>query len=361
MKRLISILLVLTLVCCMLPATVFAAEALSGTCGDDLTWTLDDGTLTISGTGPMENYSNDRFEPYYAPWYDSRSSITSVVIEDGVSVIGTCAFCDCTRLKSVTIPESVLGIGASAFSDCAKLQEVLIPDSVTLIGEGAFYGCSSLTALIIPENVIAIGQSAFRDCYNLKTVTMSDRVTIMGKYVFAGCRKLEAITLSERIPEIGDYTFMYCSNLSSIMIPESVTKIGGYAFSQCSSLTSIYFEGDAPEFTDGESGSHFSNVTATAYYPQGNPTWTEDVMQNYGGNLTWVPYGSADYEEVPGDLNGDGVMDDVDVAQLLWHTLFPDDYPISGNADFTGDDVVDDQDVAYLLWHTLFPEQYPLN
>ena len=64
--------------------------------------------------------------------------------------------------------------------------------------------------------------------------------------------------------------------------------------------------------------------------------------------------------EIPGDLNGDGVVNDADVAHLLWHTLFPNMYEISGNADFNKDGNVDDADVAYLLWHTLFPESYPI-
>ena len=64
--------------------------------------------------------------------------------------------------------------------------------------------------------------------------------------------------------------------------------------------------------------------------------------------------------ENAGDLNGDGTVDDADVALLLWHTLFPENYAISGTADFNGDTIVDDADVAYLLWHTLFPDNYPL-
>ncbi|MBO5129241.1 MAG: dockerin type I repeat-containing protein [Oscillospiraceae bacterium] len=64
--------------------------------------------------------------------------------------------------------------------------------------------------------------------------------------------------------------------------------------------------------------------------------------------------------EASGDLNADGIVDDADVALLLWHTLFPENYTVSGTADFNGDTIVDDADVAYLLWHTLFPDNYPL-
>ncbi|MBO5323976.1 MAG: hypothetical protein J6A88_07760 [Oscillospiraceae bacterium] len=77
--------------------------------------------------------------------------------------------------------------------------------------------------------------------------------------------------------------------------------------------------------------------------------------------LVYVGADSPEVEVIPGDMDGDGVLNDKDVAQLLWHTLFPEDYPISADADFNGDGKVDDEDVAYLLWHTLFPDEYPIN
>ena len=90
---------------------VLLSMTASGTCGDNLTWTLtDDGTLTISGTGSMTGYSYDE-----APWYSKRSSIQSLIIESGVTSIGRNAFFDCTRLTSVTIPEGVTSIGTYAF------------------------------------------------------------------------------------------------------------------------------------------------------------------------------------------------------------------------------------------------------
>ena len=70
------------------------------------------------------------------------------------------------------------------------------------------------------------------------------------------------------------------------MIPSDVTSIGSYAFRYCSGLTSIYFCGNTPSFGDDS----FTGVTATAYYPTGNSTWTDEVKQAYGGNLTWVPW-----------------------------------------------------------------------
>ena len=97
-----------------------------------VTWTLSsDGTLTISGTGDMED----------SPWLSQRDEIKKVVIKDGVTGIGEYAFRDCSGLTSLTIPNSVTSIGELAFYDCSALTSITIPNSVTSIGGGAFYGC----------------------------------------------------------------------------------------------------------------------------------------------------------------------------------------------------------------------------
>ena len=127
----------------LLILTLFSFSAIhaddNGLCGDNLTWkfTSSDGTLTISGTGDMTNYSSR--EP--APWYSRCSEIEKVVIKDGVTSIGDCAFYGCSSLTSVTIPNSVTSIGVDAFLDCSSLTSVTIPNSVTSIGDGAFYYC----------------------------------------------------------------------------------------------------------------------------------------------------------------------------------------------------------------------------
>lgn len=97
----------------------------SGTCGDNLTWVLtNDGTLTITGTGAMENYNWDNF---CAQWFSHLSSIKTVIIGDGVTSIGNYAFRDCTNLTSINIPDSVTYIGSSAFYDCKNSPPSLFP------------------------------------------------------------------------------------------------------------------------------------------------------------------------------------------------------------------------------------------
>ena len=102
----------------------------SGTCGPNLTWHLtDDGVLTISGKGEMDDYS-------FSPWRDS--GVKRIIVGDSVTTIGEYAFSYCSSLTSITIPNSVTTIKEYAFSNCSSLTSVTIPNSVTTIKEYAF-------------------------------------------------------------------------------------------------------------------------------------------------------------------------------------------------------------------------------
>ena len=137
----------------------------SGTCGENLTWEYDSAsqTLTISGTGNMNDYSIDGFDGETAPWSQYCDTMTTIVIDNGVTSIGVDAFYGCNKATSVTIPNSVTGIGWSAFNGCSGLTNVTIPDSVTSIDGFAFSGCTDLTSVTISESVTKIGSKAFYD------------------------------------------------------------------------------------------------------------------------------------------------------------------------------------------------------
>ena len=113
-----TLILLVFMVACLflLPTTAQAATVASGTCGDNLTWTLDDtGILTFSGTGAMADYSAS---DAYAPWWEWRNVITSIILQPGVSNVGGHAFKYCSNVTSVTLPESVTSIGDRAFAEC---------------------------------------------------------------------------------------------------------------------------------------------------------------------------------------------------------------------------------------------------
>ncbi|MBE6801826.1 MAG: hypothetical protein E7530_02955 [Ruminococcaceae bacterium] len=213
-------------------SSLFVVEAKassSGTCGDNLTWSLDDyGTLTVSGEGDM--YEN--IDDLYKPWESVINKIKNLVIDDGVTSIGMFNFNGCKSLTTITIPNSVTNIGFCAFENCVSLTAVNIPDSVKNIGSHAFYNtamynnpdCWDGEVLYIDNHLIS-AKGSLSGSYTVKPgiKTIADRV-------FYGCTNLTLITMPDSVTSIGDYAFYNCENLISITIPDSVTSIGDYAF-----------------------------------------------------------------------------------------------------------------------------------
>lgn len=281
-----------------------AVTSASGTCGTSVNWALDtDGTLTISGTGQMTDFTSYT----KLPWYELKDSIENVVIENGVTSIGRYSFYGCTNLTSVAIPDSIFTIGYFAFAACTSLTSITIPDSVvsvsqttfqgcnamtgiwvddnnqnyasdsagvlfdknkttlikapgaisgeyviannvTSIGDSAFARCTSLTSITIPDSVTSIGDFAFSDCTSLTGIEIPDSVTSIGSAAFQYCTSLTNIAISNSVTKIDTSTFQYCTNLSSITIPTSVTKIGNSAFDSCDKLETVYFEGSQSQW-----------------------------------------------------------------------------------------------------------------
>ena len=223
------------------------AEAVSGTCGTDISWQLSsDGTLTISGTGPMNDWKditdtivffNTDIE--HTPWYEQRKNIQKIVIGQGVTSIGEFAFSGCSSLNSISIPDSVTVVGTGAFADCKNLTSVTLPNSVTHLYAHAFENCTGLTHITMSEKIYTIKEMAFRYCRSLKSLVIPDSVTIIGEAAFEGCDNLTSITLPQKITSIEAKTFHSCFCLKSVIIPEKVNSIKERAFEECESLESV--------------------------------------------------------------------------------------------------------------------------
>ena len=253
----------------------------SGSCGDNVTYTYVEATntLTISGRGAMTNCT----DPYCFPWisyglktviiengvtsigsyaFGYHSSLIDVTIPNSVTSIGEGAFDSCRGLTSVTIPNSVTSIGNYAFSGCSGLTSVTIPNSVTSIGKSAFSGCRGLTSVDIPNSVTSIGDGAFDECYGLSSISIPNSVTCIGSFAFGrtdwyinqpdgllyldnwllgwkGTKPSGEVVIKEGTKGIADRLFYGCNFLTSVTIPNSVTCIGNFAFYECSDLTSI--------------------------------------------------------------------------------------------------------------------------
>lgn len=255
----------------------------SGICGTNVIWKLDNqGVLTISGNGKMEDYS--RTGDGSAPWSENKDLITKVVLEQGVVNVGCSAFYMCKNLTAVMLPAGVVEIRGGAFENCFKLEEIEIPSSVEEIGSGAFEYCTSLKKIAIPEGVttiesytfencgkleeiqlpstlISIGVSAFYGssitsleipsgvtdirmmafafCKKLKNIKLPDNLKNISENMFGGCSSLENIEIPEGVTQIGEHAFNQCENLMEVVIPEGVTQIGKNAFSQCYNLRKV--------------------------------------------------------------------------------------------------------------------------
>ena len=222
----------------------------SGSCGENVTYTFVEatGTLTISGTGAMTDYTNSSSRP----WFSYRNAIKTVVVTNGVTSIGKYAFISCSGLTSVTIPNSVTSIGGGAFEDCDSLTSVTIPNSVMSIGGSAFSACSGLTSVTIPNSVTSIGNEAFNVCSGLTSITVESGNTVYDSRencnaiiktstneLIVGCKNT---IIPNSVTSIGEAAFEGCIGLTSVTIPNSVTSIGHAAFYGCSGLTSITVE-----------------------------------------------------------------------------------------------------------------------
>ncbi len=263
-----------------------------GVCGLMAEWQLtDDGIMRVYGSGTMSNYSNNGM-----PWRDLRDQIRTLVVEEGISMIGHYAFQNCDNLTTVTLPSTLKRIGTSAFQDCDNLN-LTLHDGITIIDMYAFLTCPKLTATLpstlkelgtrafqgtavasahIPASLTTtMGDAPFADCQNLTAITVADDnskytaqdgvlyskdmtqlrqypagktdaefkvpngVTAILAHSFFGNAHLKAVGLPDGLTTINSSAFYMCSGLEAVNIPEGVTVLNGSVFYGCSSLRSV--------------------------------------------------------------------------------------------------------------------------
>ena len=365
-----------------------------GNCGmyEDVIWTMYGSGLlhiqAVRAVGTMKDYPME----LGAPWKKYRKDILKVVIGPGVENIGDNGFYNCANLTDITLPDTVDTIGRGAFAGCSSLKEITISENVTVIGDVPFSGCAALqrinvesgnknyscdgqgalynkdkTVLIavpgageafeIPETVTRIEKFAFNSCVKLTQIKIPESVSEIGENAFAGCANVTSINIPKAVTVIESGTFMSCGKLTTVTIPKGVAVIEDNAFARCGELTAITIGGSVTEIK----GYAFYGCgkLADVYFGGSQEKWDKISTGNGNEALTGATI-HFQGESIPGDLDGNGSVDDEDVIYLLWHTLMADEYPVDQNVDFDQNGSVDDEDVIYLLWHTLMPKEYPL-
>ena len=254
-KRLISLLLAFSMMLTFLPAGAVSAFAEENShtynCGENVTATLsrnNDGdgtyTMTIRGTGPMENY--DFLSCRDMPWRDAIPKIKRLIVDDGVTSLGDCVLHgfdgghDAESLEEVTLPEGLTYLGNYAFFGAAKLKSITLPSTLTTIGLAAFDECAGLTDITIPSDVKTIKEGAFGGT-GLRSVTIPDKVETLGQGVFEDCTQLTSINIPKSVKSMGAEMFGYCDALTCI------------TFEPGSNLTYVATNGSWGLFTDTSS------------------------------------------------------------------------------------------------------------
>ncbi|MBQ4528048.1 MAG: leucine-rich repeat protein [Clostridia bacterium] len=295
-----------------------------GTDGGSITWKVTtDGitdTLTISGEGAIADYQSGN-----APWSIVDSSISKLVIGEGVTRVGQAAFWGFKKLSTVTLPSTLESIGTAAFYECVSLKNITFPQALKTIESAAFLGCKSLTSISLPSSLTELGVQAFQDCKSLNTVFLSTSMTSIPESAFMRCESLRSISIypniesigknafyyctmlqpqfEEGVKTIGDAAFGYCTAITELILPQSLESIGMSAFANCTSLDSVTIYSRQCEIYDAEntfcnagSISAYEGSTAQSYaekYSRSFTALSETVVR------TAVIYGEVYYEGEP--------------------------------------------------------------
>ena len=213
-----------------------------------VTATLSNGTLTISGTGAMMNFtSSSDFKTVNTPWDNNRTSITTLVINEGITRIGDYAFMNFSGITSVTIPESITSLGDEVFGSCTSLSTVnynAVNCTNTGLSYVAFGSNTPLQTLNIGNNVKFIPNNLFNHCVSLTSVVIPDNIETIDDWAFGNCANLKSVTIGNKCDSIGIAAFFGCSSLTEITIPEKVRSMGDAVFQSCTSLSTVNYNAE---------------------------------------------------------------------------------------------------------------------
>ncbi|MBR4264112.1 MAG: leucine-rich repeat protein [Paludibacteraceae bacterium] len=277
--------------------TTFTAEFAKdtiGQCGENLTWSLVDDVLTITGSGDMWDEQ---------PWQASRAEIKQVNLPLGLTKIGNVAFAACSSLTSIEIPNNVTRIGEEAFQNCTSLRKISFGENITSIGSYALRGCSALDTVVWNVKNYSISSSSntpfnYYDYYSdnwdvrsqITSLSFGPNVETIPAYLCYKMIGIKSITIPNNVTSIGDYAFNNCSNLNVVYVGNSVISIGQYAFNSCPQLYKvIMLPNSVPSGINSAFGTLAGLITYvgnTNYQSEYNVLGTQRVYPNLNSYFT---------------------------------------------------------------------------
>ena len=260
------------------------AHSASGRCGENVYWSYDEAskTVTIYGAGEM------KFDDYkgYIKW---PTDIEAAIIKEGVTSVAGFAFGLCGNLSSVSIADSVTYIGDNAFDSCKKLKKIKLPPKLEYIGFFAFRDCG-LESIDIPGTVKELDTVVLSE--SLKEVTLHPGLEKI-KTPFLWCHDLKTIVLPNTVKEINGFTEQGMSNMD-IYIPASVTQMAYNCFKSYGSAKAKDIRIHAPKGSTAYEYVMKNEANEDIKWIEWNPTPSQDIPYNDISSNSWY-YNAVKY------------------------------------------------------------------
>ncbi len=304
-----------------IPSTVFAVNKQAAfACGDSLTATFADGTLTISGTGAMYEYGN--LASALPPWYSIRNEITSLVIGDGVTGIGQYSFINCANMTNAVLPVSVTKVGRNAFQNCKALRYVYYDGFRSQWNAIRFAEGNSCLQNAGVGYLYRSGRLGTTDVhYQLSGYDGSLRIygsggsTVHLTPPWYDVKQYITIIRVEGVDTIWEDAFRDCTEVKKVYLSSSVTLVDDMAFSFCTRMTDVYYDSSAYDWDSITIRPYNEPLLSAARH-------TEPHVGQLTGDLSW----SVNDEGLlriwlDDDLMGDG--EDTAIPDYASYTVTP--------------------------------------
>ncbi len=318
MKKLISAILSLVLVCISIPvANAVSYNGLTLEKNSDGTYTITSSNIFTEDVSIPDNYNGVKITAIGQGAFQLKKNMTFIKIPDSIKTIGTMAFYGCTGLTSIYIGESVETIGAKAFNSCSALSYIDIKNT-TMIGEMAFFGCKALESVTGNGQLKVIGKSAFSDCSAITHFDLGEELLYISDRAFSDCTGLTQLSFPDKLGYIGNSAYQNCTNISSVFFGSGELEIAPFAFENCTLLTEITIPDNVTAIGTNAFSLREFNSTETSHNLTISCTKSSAALSY--AKLHGVSAYIIDYDitvSVFGDIDGDEVVTTADATQLL--------------------------------------------